>query len=108
MNSNAGKQGVAALGGAEKERYLAKLTIIDGKDPYMLSSWSEDVQILPNVTYPDIVNYLLFSPSSYTLDDLKSYKGLDAYNYFVSGWVRERKAIVLNDHVVVTSEVTLR
>ncbi|KAL3885168.1 hypothetical protein ACJMK2_025263 [Sinanodonta woodiana] len=39
--------------------------------------------LLPSVTYPDIVNYLVFSPSPYSSEDLKSYKGLDAYNQFV-------------------------
>ena len=91
----------AHLEGTAKERYLAKLSVIGGQDPYEIPSWSEDPQILPKITYPDIVNYLIFSPSPYTMDDLKSYKSLEAYNYFVSGWVREKKAVLLNDLVVV-------
>ena len=47
------------------------------------SMLSEDVKLLPKITYPDFVNYLVFSPSPYTSDDLKSYKGLEAYNQFV-------------------------
>ncbi|KAL3883718.1 hypothetical protein ACJMK2_029954 [Sinanodonta woodiana] len=47
------------------------------------SAWSEDESLLPSVTYPDIVNYLVFSPRTYSSEDLKSYKGLDAYNQFV-------------------------
>ena len=38
--------------------------------------------------YPDIVNYLLFTPSAYTSEDMKSYKSLQAYNQVVEGWVR--------------------
>ena len=29
-------------------------------------------KLLPTITNPDIVNYLLFTPSPYTADDLKS------------------------------------
>lgn len=93
------------LDGTAKKRYLSKLSVIGGQDPYEILSWSEDPQILPKITYPDIVNYLIFSPSPYTMDDLKSYKSLEAYNYFVSGWVRERKAVELNDRVLVISKV---
>ena len=48
-----------------------------------------DLSYLPAVTYPDIVNYLLFTPSPYTATDLKCYKGLEAYNQIVCGWVRD-------------------
>ena len=41
-----------------------------------------------NFLYPDIVNYLLYTPSKYTTEDLKAYKGLDANNQLVCGWVR--------------------
>ena len=50
---------------------------------------SGNVEEFPDITYPDIVNYLISSQSPYTLDDLKSYKSLESYNYFVSGWVSE-------------------
>ena len=93
------------LDGTAKERYLSKLSVIGGQDPYEILSWSEDPQILPKITYPDIVNYLLFSPSPYTMDDLKSYKSLEAYNYFVSGWLRERKAVEINDYIIIISKV---
>ena len=32
-----------------------------------------DRKLLPAITHPDIVYYLLFTPSPYTADDLKSY-----------------------------------
>ncbi|XP_041376642.1 uncharacterized protein LOC121389093 [Gigantopelta aegis] len=86
-------------------RYDNKLKLIDGNDPYELKNWSDNVDILPGITYMDIVNYLLFTPSAYTADDLKSYKGLDAYNQFVCGWVRERTAIGFEEQVLVTAKV---
>lgn len=69
------------LGKNETARYLGKLRFICGEDPHKLapSSWTHnDPAILPSITYPDVVNYLVFSPSPYISEDLKSYKGLDA------------------------------
>ncbi|CAK6974446.1 uncharacterized protein LOC112843172 [Scomber scombrus] len=88
------------LGPQEKERYLEKLRFIGGADPYELasSSWiNDDPESLPSIAYPDIVNYLVFSPSPYTAEDLKSYKSLEAYNQMVCGWVREMQYQVIND-----------
>ena len=41
----------------------------------------------PLVELKDIVLYLSQTPGQYTREKLKAYKSLDAYNYFVSGWV---------------------
>ncbi|XP_060084947.1 uncharacterized protein LOC132564294 [Ylistrum balloti] len=89
----------------ERTRYSSKLKLIDENDPYELKSWSSDVHLLPKISYPDIVNYLVFSPSPYTLDDLKSYKGLEAYNQFISGWVRELSTVVINKRHIVMAKV---
>jgi hypothetical protein len=73
------------------------------------SVWSrpDDVKLLPKITYPDIVNYLVFSPSPYTSDDMKSYKGLDAYNQFVCGWVREKTTRIIDDKCLVKAKVSV-
>ncbi|XP_041349329.1 uncharacterized protein LOC121368656 [Gigantopelta aegis] len=91
----------------ERIRYMGKLELIASEDPYEIavSAWSEDVCLLPPVTYPDIVNYLVFSPSPYTSDDLKSFKGLEAYNQFVCGWVRDKTFRLVNDRCVVKAKV---
>jgi len=82
--------------------------IIGGCDPYEANfAWAKNVDIFPLVTYPDIVNYLLFTPSAYSADDLKSYKSLEAYNQFVCGWVRDTAGTVQGDHLVVTAKVGL-
>jgi hypothetical protein len=67
---------------------------IGGRDPYEEKlDWIKNVDILPSVTYQDIVTYLLFSPSVYSTDELKAYKSLDAYNQFVCGWMRDTVGI---------------
>ena len=90
-----------------KARYLEKLKIIGGIDPYEenTKSFSDDKKLLPSVTYPDIVNYLLFSPSPYTKDDLKALKSLDAYNQAQNGWVSDVRAIDVNNKRVVKAKV---
>ena len=42
-----------------KQRYLAKIQIVDGVDPYSLpkSAWSKEEACFPAVSYPDIVSY---------------------------------------------------
>ncbi|WAR04105.1 hypothetical protein MAR_019474 [Mya arenaria] len=75
--------------------------IIGGCDPYERKlAWTQNVDILSLVTYPDIVNYLLFTQSAYSADDLKSYKSLEAYRQFVFGWFRYTAGIVKGGHLV--------
>ncbi|KAM3620466.1 uncharacterized protein V6R79_023899 [Siganus canaliculatus] len=98
------------LGVQERARYLEKLRFIGGNDLYELAptSWTrDDPAILPSLTYPDIVNYLVFSPSPYRAEDLKSYKGLEAYNHMMCGWVRETQDQVINDHCAVKAKTCL-
>ena len=78
----------AGLEGPAKSRYQEKITVC-GFDPYALrkSDLSENIELLPNVQYPDIVNYLVLQTSWATKTQMKAYKSMDAYNFFVSGWV---------------------
>ena len=47
------------------------------------------IENFPSISYPDIVNYFLFALCTLTKEELKAYKGLESYNQFVSGWVKE-------------------
>ena len=57
------------------------------------------------MTYPDIVNYFLFSLSPLTKEELKAYKSLDSYNQFVSGWVKEVKTKLFGETTLVIGRV---
>ena len=46
--------------------------------------FSESMELWPEIEFPDIANYLLFSTSRYTKEELKA---LDAYQFFVAGCV---------------------
>ena len=70
-----------------RKRYDEQISIIEGIDPYTLkkSQLSSEFENFPHITYPDIVNYLLFAPSPYSRGDLKNFRSLESYNHFVCG-----------------------
>ena len=79
------------LSNESRQRYLQKISKINNVDPYCLKKEELvfEKDFYPKITYPDIVNYLLFAPSPVTSDELKCYKSMDAYNQFLCGWVKE-------------------
>ncbi|RDD42711.1 hypothetical protein TrispH2_006575 [Trichoplax sp. H2] len=98
---------VDSLNPSSLARYIEKTKLIDGADPYriMKDQWSTDDKDLPDITYPDIVNYLVTTESSYTLEDLKDYRSLQSYNYFVSGWVSDVMHCTINDRSIIIAKV---
>lgn len=86
---------------ADAERYNQKL-IVDGvrlPDPYYqvpAEEWKSDLSFLPNVTFPDIYVYFVLRSGLYKNEEMKVYKSLDAYNYFLSGFVQELKTARLS------------
>ena len=44
---------------------------------------------MPDVSWGDMYNYLVNSPSEYTHDNLKAYRSLEAFNFFVYNHVRD-------------------
>ena len=81
-----------SLSKEDKKGYLIKLTLSIGEqlpDPFILhSDWSDDVSLLPDITYPDIYHYLIEYPSQFSRESLKAYKSLESYNFFISGHVQ--------------------
>ena len=59
----------------------------------------------PSITYPDIVNYLVFGTSPFTSEQMKAYKGLEAYNQVLEGWVRDVHVKLVGDKRLVMGKV---
>lgn len=81
-----------ALETKDKQHYLSKLTLSSGEklpDPLVLSDWSDDIRNLPNITWRDVTEYLIDSPSVFTKESMKAYKSLEAYDYFACGHVQD-------------------
>lgn len=88
----------AALPASAKARYLKKVELMGVGDPFLmdlknltpvLTKNGDFASNLPDIGYPDIFNYLINSTSPYTFQQLKSYKSLDSYKYFLAGWVQD-------------------
>lgn len=68
-----------------QDRYKEKLAMLGNiEDPYFTLDSPESPEGMswqnwPSVSYPDIYNYFVESPSIYTKQDLKAYKSLDGY-----------------------------
>ena len=87
-----------------KKHYKEKLSIIGRVDPFL-----NDVGVLtdgfPPVESLDTVSYLVLRTSFVTVEQLKSQKGLEAYNQFVSGWVKDVSNRKVAGKCVVTGQV---
>ena len=73
------------LSSDEKRNYKRKLTLTNGEilpDPWWW--WFE-----ADIGWPNIYSYLIDTPSHFTKENLKAYKSLAAYNFFVCGHVQD-------------------
>ena len=96
------------LGGSEKKRNKEKVYLC-GFDPYTLkrSDFEDSVVLFPGIEYPGIVNYLVLQTLWLTHQQMKAFKSLHAYNFFVSGWVNGVLAKELEeDKVLLFSRVS--
>ena len=84
---------VLGLEACDRKHYAAKLTLADGTvlpDPFLLEQgWTDDISNLPNLSWRDVTQYLIDSPSEFTNEAMKAYKSLEAYNYFVCKHVQD-------------------
>lgn len=73
-----------------RSRYCQKIEMRIGCDPYKTkkSNCSHNLTDLPSVEAINITNCLLLQTSCDTASQMKAYKILEAYNYFVCGWGR--------------------
>lgn len=82
----------------------------DNVDPYPLQpvlNTVTNVNEFPELMHRDIVNYLVYSSSFVTLEEMKAYKSIEAHNYFTSVCVASLSAKRLQgDNVPVVGEVS--
>ena len=79
------------LSANDKKLYAEKLTLANGKtlpDPFTIFDWWDDMTLLPDISHVDLFRYLVDTPSQFTMESLKAYKSLEAYN-FLSGHVQD-------------------
>ena len=94
-----------------KKRNREKLSDISGVDPFTLQAGKrsgplEAAESLPQVDATDLVSYLVLQANFVTAKQFKSHKSLEAYNQFVSGWVKEVNAWSGQGKSVVTGRVS--
>ncbi|KAG0418624.1 hypothetical protein HPB47_004701 [Ixodes persulcatus] len=81
----------------DRVRYEQTLTclggcaIIDPFDPSNAGLFNEEQRLYPQVTWPELHDYLINTPGLFTRERLKAYKSLEAHNYFISGKVTKVK-----------------
>ena len=76
-----------------KLRILQRLSIVKSIDPYEIKEWVDDVELWPELEFGDIYTYLIDGKGIYTKETLKSYKSLDAYNYYTRQVIFVMKSI---------------
>ena len=79
------------ISGEAKAKCYKKLKDVDlDCGPYQLPSdtWNNDPMKWPDLEFPDIYVYLIKTPGAFTKESMKNRKSLEAYNQFISSWVR--------------------
>lgn len=91
---------------AHSKRYLQKISVL-GVDPYTvdIDKCSKSLEDFPPTFYPDIVMYLVHTKSAYTMEELKAYKSLEAYNQGSCGWVKKIGVKVFPSYKLVLGKV---
>jgi hypothetical protein len=103
---------VTTLSQEDKCRYAAKLLLVGCDCPYTIHDeyWCSGLDIsnkMPLVTYIDLVNYLICTKSPYSREDLKAYKGLEAYKRFLDGGIGSLCAMsLMNGNLLMKAKVT--
>lgn len=92
-----------------RKRYIEKVKLCEGIDPYVLSTkdLTNELANYPPVQFPDISNYLVLQTSFCMTKQMKAWKSMDSYNFFVCGWVKDVGVKVLkNKSCIIKSRVS--
>lgn len=96
-----------SLSGDVSQRYLQKINICEGIDPYTLKGQITNAKDYPEVEYNDLYNYLVYTTSFYTQDEMRAYKSLLSYKFFLNGWVKNLYCKkIANSKKIVRGQVT--
>ena len=108
MNSAVATRYTDTLKPEAKARYLEKTSILEGIDPYEIVSGADFVTTceFPPVESSDIVSYLVLQTSFISAQQFKARKSLEAFNQFISGWIKDVKAWKIHGKCVVTGKVS--
>ena len=84
---------IVKLDSLTRKRYNEKWTVIGGVDPYSIERDDANCTevTFAGITYPDEVNYLILSSSSYTAENKKSYRSFEGYKQAIEGWITQVK-----------------
>ena len=74
-----------------KDRYLDKISTLGGVDPFSGVAIGDVCRTMLSVDACDLVPYLVLKTSFMTATQFQARKGLEAYNQFVCGWVKDVK-----------------
>ncbi|XP_066924725.1 uncharacterized protein [Clytia hemisphaerica] len=89
-------------------RYKQKLELVGLEQcPYEIEmdKWKSDPTQWPEHTYPHLYHYLIKSPRIYSQEAMEKYKSLDAWKFYISGWVQEVKHMKINEVTLMTAEI---
>ena len=91
-----------------KARYREKLEVIGGNDPFLSGRIGEVVYRLPDLDALDLVSYLVLQTSFTSAKQFQARKGLEAYNQFVCGWVKDVCSRLVCGKYLITSRRGVR
>lgn len=58
--------------------------------------WKDEITEWPPLQYHDLYHYLIKTPRLFSPEAMENYKSLDAYRFFVAGWVQTIKHIQIS------------
>ena len=80
--------------------------MITGVDPFEKVTEGEQFDGYPPVKDCDLVSYLVLRTSFISMSQFKARKGLEAYNQFVSGCIKEVNTRKIAEKILITGRVT--
>ncbi len=90
--------------------YSKKLNDFHISDPYELSfsELMENFDDWPMIERSDIMDYLVHGTHTYTREQMKAFRSLEAHNYYTSGWVNNRvfHKLLPEDRLIMLGEVS--